>query len=86
MRRDRTSLRRRWRGALALGVFGAIVAGPLEYFHSGVGWNVLLALLVGAAAGSGVGFLFPSLLTPRQGKHATVLPPAPPPPRPPQGR
>lgn len=84
MNRDRSSLRRRWRGMLVPGAFGAIVAGPLEFLDSGAGWDVLFALLVGAAAGSVVGFLFPSLLSFRQGKHATVPPPAPPPPGPPR--
>ncbi|MEV4042219.1 hypothetical protein RKD32_007388 [Streptomyces sp. SAI-195] len=57
MSRERSSLYRRVRGALALGAFGALITGPMEFFDSGSGQDVALALLVGATAGVIVGFL-----------------------------
>lgn len=85
MSRERSSLQRRARGALALGAFGALIAGPMEYFDSGNGRDVVLALLVGATAGVIVGFLFPALLRRRQEQRPTTPPPAPPPPPPGHG-
>ncbi|MFD8232710.1 hypothetical protein ACFV20_12595 [Streptomyces sp. NPDC059696] len=76
------TLRTRLRGAVPAGCFGALVAGPQELLDSGIGWDVLLALAVGAAAGSAVGFAFPSVLR-RGHREPPALPPPPHPPAPP---
>ncbi|WP_208637141.1 hypothetical protein, partial [Streptomyces swartbergensis] len=79
MSRNGPGLRDRWRGALAAGPFGCVVAGPQQLFDSGIGWDFPLAMLVGAVAGGAVGFAFPYALTRRRREP----PAAPPPPYPP---
>ncbi|MEU2536469.1 hypothetical protein [Streptomyces iakyrus] len=86
MSRHRTGLRDRLRGAGAAGFFGAVVAGPQQLFDSGVGWDFLLAMAVGAVAGGAVGFAFPSVLTRRRRERPTAPPPPHPPAPPPERR
>ncbi|CAL9462171.1 hypothetical protein SUDANB108_02671 [Streptomyces sp. enrichment culture] len=80
----------RRRGACAAGAFGAVVAGPQQLFDSGVGWDVPLGMLVGAAAGGVFGFAFPTVLSRRRRERPGVPPPphppGPPPPLPPGRR
>ncbi|MFF8934095.1 hypothetical protein ACF08O_04985 [Streptomyces paradoxus] len=79
---NRAGLRDRLRGAGATGLFGAVTAGPQELFDSGAGWDVLLAMAVGAVAGGAVGFAFPSVLRRGRRERPPVPPPHPPPPPP----
>ncbi|MEV3971100.1 hypothetical protein AB0K68_23580 [Streptomyces sp. NPDC050698] len=79
-------LRARLRGAVAAGCFGAVMAGPQELFDSGVGWDFLMALSVGAVTGSAVGFAFPSVLRRDRGARPDLPPPPHPPPPPPERR
>ena len=72
----------RRRGACATGAFGAVVAGPQQLSDSGVGWDVPLGMLVGAAAGGVFGFVFPAVLS-RRRRERPGGPPPPPPPHPP---
>ncbi|MEU6682572.1 hypothetical protein [Streptomyces sp. NPDC046832] len=83
---DGGGLRTRLRGAVAGGCFGAVVAGPQELLDSGVGREILLALVVGAVAGSAVGFAFPSVLRRGRPEPPTLPPPPHPPPPPPERR
>ncbi|MFF9031310.1 hypothetical protein [Streptomyces iakyrus] len=83
---NRAGLRDRLRGAGAAGFFGAVVAGPQELFDSGVGWDFLLAMAVGAVAGLAVGFAFPSVLRRDRRERPPVPPPPHPPPPPPEQR
>ncbi|GAP50021.1 magnesium transporter [Streptomyces azureus] len=81
-------LRDRWRGAFAAGLFGCVVAGPQELLDSGIGWDLPLTMLVGAAAGGAVGFVFPYALSRRRRQPPSAPPPPcpPPPPPPPERR
>ncbi|GGW26931.1 hypothetical protein GCM10010320_01920 [Streptomyces caelestis] len=79
-------LRDRRRGAFSAGLFGCVVAAPQELLDSGVGWDLPLAMLVGAAAGGAVGFVFPSVLTRRRREPPSAPPPPYPPPPPPERR
>ncbi|MFD5336063.1 hypothetical protein [Streptomyces hawaiiensis] len=83
---NRADLRDRRRGAGAAGLFGAVVAGPQQLFDSGIGWDFLLAMAVGALAGGAVGFAFPSVLPRRRRERPAVPPPPYPPPPPPERR
>ncbi|MFH8500174.1 hypothetical protein [Streptomyces coeruleorubidus] len=87
MSRKGPGLHDRWRGAFAAGLFGCVVAGPPQLFDSGIGWDLPLAMLVGAAAGGAVGFVFPYALTRRRHREPPSAPPPPyPPPSPPERR